>query len=524
MHVGTHLELQLLVLLVALAVMLVVSTTVSLPLPILLVAGGLLLSFAPGFPQITLPPELVLVAILPPLLYSSAFFTGLRDLRTNIRPIGFLAIGLVLVTMGGVAVVAHQAISGLGWGAAFTLGAIVSPTDTLAATEIARNLHVPRRIVSIIEGESLVNDGTALVLYRTAVTAAVAGTFSLFDASWHLVVNVIGGIAVGLAVGWVVRQVRLRVNDTPTEVALALLSGYLAFLPAAALGVSGVLAAVTIGVYMGWYTPQLTTVETRLSGFAFWEILVFLVNALLFALIGIQLHGILNRLSGRSTASLIADAALISAVVILTRVVWVPIMTYVPRFLFRRIRERDPYPPWQYPVVISWAGIRGAVSLAAALALPIDVPERDLIVFLTFAVILATLVGQGLTLPSLIRVLNLPTDDGAEREDAKARIKAAEAAIARLDELTAEDWVRDDTAERLRGSYRFRQTRFRARLDGQDDDGVEERSQQFQRLRRELLDAERDAVLALRNEGVITEEVMQRVQRDLDLEDSRLDV
>jgi CPA1 family monovalent cation:H+ antiporter len=524
MHVGTHFELQLLVLLVALGVMLVVSTAVKVPLPILFVGGGLLLSFAPGFPQITLPPELVLVAILPPLLYSTAFFTGLRDLRTNIRPIGLLAIGLVLVTMGGVAVVAHQAISGLSWAAAFTLGAIVSPTDALAATEIARNLGVPRRIVSIIEGESLVNDGTALVLYRTAVTAAVAGTFSLFDASWHLVVNVIGGIAVGLAVGWVVRQVRFRVSDTPTEVALALLSGYLAFLPAAAIGVSGVLAAVTIGVYMGWYTPQLTTVETRLSGTAFWEILVFLVNALLFALIGIQLHGILDRLSGRSTASLIADAALVSAVVILTRVVWVPIMTYVPRLLFRRIRERDPYPPWQYPVVISWAGIRGAVSLAAALALPTDVPGRDLIVFLTFAVILATLVGQGLTLPALIRVLHIPTDDGADREDAKARIKAAEAAIVRLDELAAEDWVRDDTAERLRGSYRFRQSRFRARLDGQDDDGVEERSQQFQRLRRELLDAERDAVLALRNEGVITEEVMHRVQRDLDLEDSRLDV
>ncbi len=524
MHVGTHLELQLLVLLVALGAMLVVSTLVRLPLPILLVGGGLLLSFAPGFPQITLPPELVLVAILPPLLYSAAFFTGLRDLRANLRPIGLLAIGLVFATMGGVAVVAHQAISGLSWGAAFTLGAIVSPTDALASTEIARNLGVPRRIVSIIEGESLVNDGTALVLYRTAVTAAVAGTFSLIDASWHLVVNVVGGIAVGLAVGWVVRQVRLRVNDPPTEVALALLSGYFAFLPATAIGVSGVLAAVTVGVYMGWYTPQLTTVETRLSGNAFWEILVFLVNALLFALIGIQLHGILNRLSGRSTVSLIGDAALVSAVVILTRVIWVPIMTYVPRLLFRRVRERDPYPPWQYPVVISWAGIRGAVSLAAALALPINVPGRDLIVFLTFAVILATLVGQGLTLPALIRALHIPEDDGADREDAKARIKAAEAALARLDQLAAEDWVRDDTAERLRGSYRFRQTRFRARLDGQDDDGVEERSQQFQRLRRELLAAERDAVLRLRNEGVITEDVMQRVQRDLDLEDSRLDL
>jgi len=524
MHVGTHLELQLLALFVALGAMLVISTLIRLPLPILLVVGGLLLSFAPGFPQVELPPQLVLVAILPPLLYSSAFFTGLRDLRANLRPIGFLAIGLVLATMATVAVVAHTAISGLGWAAAFTLGAVVSPTDALASTEIARNLGVPRRIVSIIEGESLVNDGTALVLYKTAVTAAVAGTFSLFDASWHLLVNVVGGIAVGLAVGWVVRQVRLRVNDTPTEVALALLSGYLAFLPASAIGVSGVLAAVTVGVYMGWYTPQLTTVETRLSGNAFWEILVFLVNALLFALVGIQLHGILDRLSGRSTASLIADAALVALVVILTRVVWVPIMTYVPRFLSKRIRERDPYPPWQYPVVISWAGIRGAVSLAAALALPNDVPGRDLIIFLTFSVILATLVGQGLTLPWLIRSLHIEPDGGAEREDAKARIKAADAALARLDELADEDWVLDDTAERLRGQYRFRRNRFRARLDGVDDDGVEERSRRYQRLRRELLDAERGAVVSLRNEGIITEDVMHRVERDLDLEDSRLDV
>src|SRR5215475_7963144 len=331
MHVGSHLELQLLVLFVALGAMLVISTLIRLPLPILLVVGGLLLSFAPGFPQVELPPQLVLVAILPPLLYSSAFFTGLRDLRANLRPIGFLAIGLVLATMATVAVVAHAAISGLGWAAAFTLGAVVSPTDALASTEIARNLGVPRRIVSIIEGESLVNDGTALVLYKTAVTAAVAGTFSLFDASWHLVVNVVGGIAVGLAVGWVVRQVRLRVNDTPTEVALALLSGYLAFLPAAAIGVSGVLAAVTIGVYMGWYTPQLTTVQTRLSGNAFWEILVFLVNALLFTLVGLQLREIVDRLS--LTGSLFADAAYVVIAVVALRLVWVPIFTYVPRAL-----------------------------------------------------------------------------------------------------------------------------------------------------------------------------------------------
>ena len=524
MHFTAHGELQLLILIAALAAMLVAASIGRLPPPLLFVTGGLLLGFVPGLPHIELAPDLVLVAILPPLLYSTAFFTGLRDLRANVRPIGLLAIGLVAATTCTVALVSHTLISGLSWGVAFTLGAVVSPTDALAATEVIRRVNVPRRVIAIIEGESLVNDGLALVLYKTAVTAAVAGSFSLWHASWDLVVNIVGGIAVGIGVGYVVRQVRRRIDDAPTEVSLALLSGYLAFLPANAIGVSGVLAAVTIGVYMGWYTPQLTSGITRISGNAFWEIVTFFVNAFLFALVGLQLHGIIDRLSGRSGTSLVADALLVSFVVIVTRIAWVPVFTYVPRMLFRRVRERDPYPPWQAPAIISWAGIRGAISLAAALALPTDLPGRDLIVFLTFSVILVTLVGQGLTLAPLVRLLKVPVDDSADREDAKARIKAAEAALARLEELVEEGWVREDTAERTRGQYRFRANRFAARYRGIDDEGVEERSQQYQRLRRELLEAERQAVLLLRNDGVITEEVMQRVQRDIDLEDLRLDV
>src|SRR5205807_5092425 len=332
----------------------------------------------------------------PPLLYSGAFFTSLRDLRANKRPISLLAFGLVGATMATVGVVAHEWVH-LSWAVAFTLGAIVSPTDALAATEITSRLGAPRRIVSLIEGESLVNDGTALVLYKAAVGAAVGGTFSLLDTSGRIVLNVLGGIAIGLAVGWVVRQVRRRIDDPPVEVALAVLSGYLAYLPASAAGVSGVLAAVTIGVYMGWYTPELTTERTRLSGDAFWEILVFLVNALLFVLVGLQLRRIVDALSGLSTWKLTGYAALVCATVIFTRIVWVPVFTYVPRRLFRSIREHDPYPPWQWPAVISWAGIRGAISLAAALALPRNFPDRGLIVFLTFAVIVATLVVQGLT-------------------------------------------------------------------------------------------------------------------------------
>ena len=297
MHFTAHDELSLFYLLLALGALLVAAAMRRLPVPVLLVCGGLILGFVPGLPRVELPPDLVLVAILPPLLYSAAFFTGLRDLRHNLRPISLLAFGLVIATTCGVALVAHAVIADLSWAGAFTLGAIVSPTDALAATEVARRLNLPRRVVSVLEGESLFNDGLALVLYKYAVAAAVAGTFSLWDASWHLVLNVVGGIAVGLGVAYVVRQVRKRVDDAPTEVAIALLSGYLAYLPASAIGVSGVLAAVTIGVYMGWYTPELTNVQTRLSGDSFWEILVFLVNALLFALVGLQLHAIASRLA-----------------------------------------------------------------------------------------------------------------------------------------------------------------------------------------------------------------------------------
>jgi monovalent cation/hydrogen antiporter len=519
---GAHQDLQLLALLLALGALLALSPALRLPLPILLVLTGVVLGFIPGLPHVALAPDVVLVAILPPLLYSGAFFTSLRDLRTNRRAIGLLAFGLVGTTMAAVAVVAHEWI-GLSWPVSFTLGAVVSPTDALAATEIASRLSVPRRIVSLIEGESLVNDGTALVLYKAAVGATIGTGFSAAHVGARLVLNVIGGIAIGLGVGYVVRQVRKRINDPPIEVALAVLTGYLAFLPAAALGVSGVLAAVTAGVYMGWYTPELTDVETRLSGNAFWEILTFLVNALLFVLVGLQLQPITQALSG--SRDFVADAALVCVSVVVIRLVWVPIFTYVPRFLFRRVRERDPYPPWQVPVVIGWSGIRGGVSLAAALALPTGFPDRDLIVFVTFCVIVVTIVLQGMTLPSLIQAIRLaPDDGGASREDAKARIKAAEAALARLDELVAEGAVLPDSAERLRGAYGFRLNRFRERLDGNANGEVEQRSARYQRVRRELLDAERSAVVSLRNQGLINDEVMNRVQRDIDLEASRLDV
>jgi monovalent cation/hydrogen antiporter len=526
---GREQELQLLVLLVSAAALLILAGPLRIPYPILLVLGGLLLGFGPGVPKLTMPPELVLVGILPPLLYVQAYFTGLRELRQNIRPISLLAVGLVGLTTVGVAVVAH-AITDLGWAESFVLGAVVSPTDPIAATAIGRRLGVPRRLIDIVEGESLVNDGTALVLLRTAIVAAVAGSFSPWAAAGSLVLNVVGGIAVGLAVGYVIRRVRRPLDNPPLEVTIAFLTGYFAFLPASALGVSGVLAVVTAGVYMGWYTPELTTVQTRLQARGFWEIVTFLLNVLLFGLVGLQLRPILDGLSGRAGWALVGDAAVIVLAVIVLRIIWVFPATYVPRRLFPRIREHDPSPPWRYPAFIAWNGMRGAVTIAAALLVPLETDTgapfagRDLIVFFAFAVVLATLVVQGLSLPLAIRWLRLETDESAaDSEEAHARIMAAEAALQRLDELVADGRVLEDSAQRLRGQYRFRIDRFSARSDPDGDGKIERRSIKYQRVRRELLEAERNAVVELRNTGEISDEVMRRIEGDLDLEVSRLD-
>ena len=526
MHFDIHDQLVLVALLIGLAALLIAAPVFRIPYPIFLVLGGLVLGFVPGVPNLELPPDVVLVAVLPPLLYTAAFFTSLRELRANARAIGVLAVGLVLATTATVAVVAHEAIDGLSWAPAFALGAIVAPTDPIAATAIMRRLGAPRRLVSIVESESLVNDGTALVLYRVAVVAAVSGEFSAWDASWRLLWSVVGGVAIGLVVGFVIAAVRRRLDNPPVEVTIALMTGYLAFIPASAAEASGVLAVVTAGVYLGWRTPELTNVRTRLQGQAVWEIVVFVLNALVFALVGLQLSSILDSLTEIPNRELVEYALIVTGTVIVTRILWLPFFTHLPYFLRGRPRAK----PFSQSFLISWAGMRGAVSLAAALAIPLTTdagttfPQRDLIIFLTFCVILGTLVLQGLTLPAVIRMFRIQPDDAEEREDAEARIRAAEAAIARLEELVDEDWVRDETAERLRGLYNFRQNRFSSRFDGESDAAIEEQSQAYQRLRRELLDAERAAIVQLGRDGAVSGDVVNRVVRDLDLEDARLDV
>ncbi len=521
-----HLELVVFGLLVGAAGLAVIARAVNVPYPIILVLGGAVIGFVPGVPPLVLDPDIVLLIFLPPLLYGAAFFTSLRDLRQNARPIALLSIGVVTATMVVVAVVAHEVI-GLGWGVSFVLGAIVSPTDAVAPAEILRRIGAPHRMLAIIEGENLTNDWTALVLYRVAIAAVVTGTFSLWEAGLRFVWSGLGGLLVGLVAGVVIREVRRRVDDPPTEFTISLLSGYAAYLPAEELGVSGVIAAVTVGIYIGWHTPELTTPVTRLQGTAVWEVLAFLLNALLFLLVGLQLPTVLDSIDGHTTGELIAWGLLISVVVIAVRLIWNFTVVYLIRAIDRREVQRARRAGWRQRFIGGWVGMRGSVSIAAALALPLktdsgaDFPERDLIIYLTFAVLFATLVGQGLTLGPLIRWLGVEDDDSEEREEVAARTRLAEAAIARVEELTGADWVREDTLERVRGLYDYRRRRFGAIGDG-DGTEYEERTGAYIRLMYELFDAQREELIGLRNRGDISDEVRRRVERDLDLEESRL--
>jgi monovalent cation/hydrogen antiporter len=522
-----HLELVVFGLLVGAAALAVLARAVRVPYPIILVLGGAGIGFVPGVPELTLDPDVVLLIFLPPLLYGAAFFTSLRDLRRNARPIALLSIGVVAVTMVAVAVIAHEAI-GLGWGESFVLGAIVSPTDAVAPAEILRRLGAPHRLLTVIEGENLTNDWTALVLYKVAVAAVVSGTFSLLDASVEFLLSGIGGLAIGLVAGRIIREIRRRINDPPTEITISILSGYAAYLPAEELGFSGVIAAVTVGIYMGWYTPELTTPIMRMQGVSVWEILTFLLNAVLFLLVGMQMPSILDDLSGESAGELVAWALLISFTVVGVRMLWQFTAVYVIRAIDRREVQRARRSRWQERVVIGWAGMRGAVSLAAALAVPFETdtgapfPERDLIIFLAFCVILVTLVGQGLTLAPLIKALGVEDDGSEQREEVEARVRVAEAALLRLDELGGEDWVREDTIERVRGMYEYRRRRFTARVDGDGDESYEERTDQYLRLMSELFNAQRQELISLRNSLEISDEVRRRIERELDLEESRL--
>jgi CPA1 family monovalent cation:H+ antiporter len=526
MHPIGPVELVLALLLLV-ALLTVTARRIGVPYPILMTLGGLALGLLPGLPRVELAPDIVFLLFLPPLLFAAAFFTSPRELAANARPIGLLAIGLVLVTTVVVAVAVHTLASGVPWAVAFALGAIVSPPDAVAATAIAQRLGLPRRVVTILEGESLVNDATALVAYRLAVIAAVSGAFSLVDAALSFVVVSVGGVAIGLVAGWAIAFVLGRLNDPPVEVLLSLLGPFGAWLPAEALGVSGVLSVVTAGIVVGRAAPRILGSDARVLGSGVWQMVVFTLNGLVFILIGLQLPNIIDNLAAtRTFAELASWAVIVSVTVILVRLAWVFPGTYLPRWLSARVRAREQPPSPRGVLIVGWAGMRGVVSLAAALALPLTVdggapfPERDLVIFLTFSVILATLVGQGLTLPWLIRRLGIGDDGTADHEELHAREAALEAALARLDELDSEVPGHRELLDHLRERY----VHATEHLEHDHESGevpLDQEAVEHAAIRLAVIDAQRLAVVDLRDRGVISDEAWRRVERGLDLEELR---
>ncbi|MBI5105779.1 MAG: Na+/H+ antiporter [Solirubrobacterales bacterium] len=513
----------LIALLGALVVLAGAARRLDIPSPIVLVAGGVGISLIPGLPPVHLESEVIFLVFLPPLLYAAGFNSSPRELRAQARHIAILAIGLVGATTAAVAFAVHLVVPGFAWPEAFVLGAILAPTDPVAAVAVMQRLQVAPRIASLVEGESLVNDGVGLVAYRVAVAATATGAFSVLDAGGEFVLTGTGGVAIGLAVGWAVAALRRRIDDPPVEIALSLFTPYLAYVTAEAAHTSGILAAVTVGLYLGTRGDGLFSASARLEALAFWKLLVFLLESTLFLLMGLQFAEVAGRIEELS-AGRVALAVLVTAlVVILLRLLWMYSVGPLLRVLIPgRPKEEPPKLDPAERLVVGWSGMRGAVSLAAALAIPATVdgggafPQRDLIVFVTFSVIVLNLVVQGLTLPVLIRRLGLAAGDDLDDAEHRARVAAAEAALAALG-----DAGDDDAAQRIRGMYESRLTRRRAPLE-ESAEHEREHAEIYTELREELLRAERRAVLELHERGELPDDALRRIQRDLDLEEARL--
>ncbi len=528
MH-GLEFRLEFLIGLIGVVALLAqLARMVGVPYPIFLVLGGVGVGLVPAFPNVELPPEIVFLVFIPPLLLSAAFSSSPRDLRSHARPIGLLAVGLVLLTTGIVAIVAHFVI-GLPWAAAFVLGAVVAPTDPVAAEATFRRLGVPDRVHTIVSGESIINDGSALVAYNIAVAAVVTGTFSVAQAGLEFLLVSGGGILLGAVVALLFTPLYGRLSDPTILVVFTLIPAYFAYIAAERLGASGILAVVTLGLYVGWQAPKLFTARARVQSYSFWEVLTFLMDSLLFILVGLEFPFILRSISEYSFGQIVLYAALVCGAVIGLRLLWFMLGPSSYSALDKLLRTRYLRAPRQERFVMGWSGMRGAVSLAAALAIPLQTqagaafPQRDLILFLTYAVIFATLVFQGLTLPFLILRLGV-RDEGHEARMAEldARVRATHAALERLDDTSDDEHIPERTRQRLREIYEERIRRYEKGLEaGRVTDEYKESSEAWIRWRRELFDAERDTIVTLRDRGEINADVMRRVERDIDLEELR---
>ncbi|MEO6843049.1 MAG: Na+/H+ antiporter [Bradyrhizobium sp.] len=495
---------------------------------ILLLLTGIVLAFVPGVPSLELPPELVLLVVLPPLIYSASVAMSWREFKSNLRPIILLSVGCVIFTAFAVAAATHYLI-GLPWNVGFLLGAIVAPPDVVAPLAIARKLALPRRILVVLEGEGLANDATALILYRFAVVAISTGAFSLTKAGGTFAGIIAGELLFGVAVGWLSLRARHRARHPRVEITLSLITPYVAYWVPEHFGGSGVIATVACGLYMSWNGPLLISAATRLQGIFFWDFIIYLIEGLLFLLTGFQMRALFEKSKAFPLDNILLATALVAVIIIIARFAWVFPATYLPRILSKRTRERDPVPPWQWTFVISFTGVRGAVSLAAALALPLALPGgeafpyRDLILFVAFGVILITLIGLGLGLPPVVRWLGVAQAGRDEHvadieSEIAARREALGAALASLDAITDDRELSDEVVKLLRARHETRSNQLPDSLDPEVDDvtaaGID--------LTRELIGKERKFIHVLLRDGKITDEIRRRIERDLDLEEASL--
>jgi monovalent cation/hydrogen antiporter len=520
----------LILLLVVISVVGVVAKRLQIPPAILLVITGVVLALIPGLPSLQLAPDLVLLLILPPVIYWDAVKMSWKEFRFNLRPIALLAIGCVVFTTVAVAAATHWLL-GFPWAVGFVLGAIVSPPDAVAPLAIAQRMQLPRRLIVVLEGEGLANDATALVLYRFAVMAVSAGSFSFVAAGGSFIAIVAGEIVWGIGVGWLMLRLRRWVRDPGIEIMLSILTPFVAYWPPEQIGGSGVLATLATGLYVSWNGLRLIPAATRLPGAVFWDFLTYLIEGMVFLITGLQARALLPSIRHYTLAEIAVAALVVCAVVIVTRFVWMFPATYVPRWLFPALRRRDPYPPWQHPMLLGFTGIRGIVSLAAALAIPFTVadgspfPDRDLILILVFAVIFVTLVGEGLTLPAVVRALGLADAGRRERETERAeefnvRRLAVEAAIERLESLAKSRKLPEPVVRPMLAHLRNRLEDVGHRKEGNEHH--KKLAELGDELALALIEAERDLVNKLYRGGELKDEGRRRIERELDLRDTLL--
>jgi monovalent cation/hydrogen antiporter len=516
----------ILLMLIAVAALVTIARRLGIIYPIFLLIGGLALGLVPWIPRVQIDPDIIFLIVLPPLLYVAGFFTPARGLRANLGTISSLAVALVIATAVAVAVVARALIPNITWPVAFVLGAIVAPPDAIAAMAIAARLAVPRRIVATLEGESLLNDATALTLYSIALAAAMGGSFSGTRAVMTFAGAVIGGGLIGAAIGWIITQVRMRVEDTPVEITISLLTPYAAFLSADRLGASGVIATVVAGLYLGHRRSLIMGSDTRLSGRAVWEMLTFLLNGFVFIVMGLEVPALLRSVAPSLVVRQVGIGLAVCLVLVVVRALFIFGTVLAP---WRVRRKRDIRSSFAYSLVLSWAGMRGVVSLAAALALPMTTPAggtfpaREALLVVTLTVIVVTLLGQGLTLPGLIRHLRLGADVGTHEDESRARQRLVEAAMGRLDQLYPVWPQHQPLLDQLREMYRHRSghvdsPHHATSTDDKDRDLIEHRE-----IRRTVIGSEREALTRLHAEGEVSDEVLRNLERELDLEEQRMD-